>query len=252
MGLEQFATALTAVEKSYEQCLKGKTTSEKFYTFSGTNRNYHEQKLYLALQSLKQEAWKLAIPPPQEENEGELLQLLQIITEIQPRTLPTCLEKIKKLIPLLDLPSGPPAKQAQKQVIVFTLPQLPSSIQEEMAADFQELRKCFTATCYRSAVILCGRILETCLYRKYYEATGKDLLVTAPDIGLGKLIAKLSEARVLLDPGIHDQIHLVNKIRIYSVHKKASVFYPSKEQCHAMILYTMDTIRRLFEHGKKL
>ncbi|MBI2549045.1 DUF4145 domain-containing protein [Candidatus Woesearchaeota archaeon] len=251
MGLEQFLTALKAVEKSYEQCLKGKATHDKFYTFSGANRSYHEQKLYLALQSFKQEAWKLAIPPPHEDNERELLQLLQIVTEIQPSTLPVSLEKIKKMVPLLEFPSSQStSKQAPKQVMIFTLPQLPTSIQEEMIADFQELRKCFTATCYRSAVILCGRVLETCLYRKYYEATGKDLLATAPDIGLGKLIAKLSEAQVLLDPGIHDQIHLINKVRIYSVHKKATVFYPSKEQCHAMILYTMDTIRRLFEHSK--
>ena len=123
---------------------------------------------------------------------------------------------------------------------------LPLEIREDILADIDELTKCYESTCYRSAVILCGRILETCLQRKYFEATGNDILEKNPGIGLGKLIAKMVENKIHLDPGLTQQIHLVNQVRIFSVHKKQSVFYPTREQTQAMILYTIDSISKLF------
>lgn len=122
----------------------------------------------------------------------------------------------------------------------------PAEIKPELSADIQEIKKCFDAGCYRSAVVLCGRILETALHRKYYESTGKDILETNPAIGLGKLIAKLRELKVKFPPGITEQIHLINKVRISSVHKKKQVFIPSQHQANAIILYTLDILRQLF------
>jgi hypothetical protein len=63
---------------------------------------------------------------------------------------------------------------------------------------------------------------------------------------LGKLIAKLTEKNVNLDPGITQQIHLINQVRVFSVHKKQTAFNPTKNQSHAMILYTLDIVNRLF------
>ena len=103
---------------------------------------------------------------------------------------------------------------------------IPSDIKEEIEADLNELNKCMQAECYRSVTILCGRILEVALHRKYFDATGFDILEKNPGIGLGKLIAKLAEKEVLLDPGLTQQIHLINQVRIFSVHKKQQVFYP--------------------------
>ncbi|MCK4589302.1 MAG: DUF4145 domain-containing protein [Nanoarchaeota archaeon] len=123
---------------------------------------------------------------------------------------------------------------------------LPGEILDEVKADLEEIDKCLENNCLRSAVVLCGRVLETALHRKYYEATGNDLLEKAPGIGLGKVIAKLSEANVALDPGLTQQIHLVNQIRVFSVHKKKGVFRPSREQAEAMVLYTKDVLRKLF------
>ena len=125
------------------------------------------------------------------------------------------------------------------------LKQIPSDICEDVKADVEELEKCFASGCYRSAVILCGRLLETALHRRYYEATGNDMLEKSPGIGLGKIIAKLEEHNVNLDPGITQQIHLVNQVRIFSVHKKQQPFYPSKSQAEAMILYTLDVVEKL-------
>ncbi len=123
---------------------------------------------------------------------------------------------------------------------------LPGEILEEVKADLQEIDKCLENNCVRSAVVLCGRVLETALHRKYYEATQNDLLEKAPGIGLGKIIAKLSEANVVLDPGLTQQIHLINQVRVFSVHKKKEVFRPTQEQAEAMVLYTKDVLRKLF------
>jgi len=119
-------------------------------------------------------------------------------------------------------------------------------IGEDVALDLEEMERCYNAGCYRSAVILCGRVLEAALHRKYYDVTGSDLLEKAPGIGLGNLIAKMGEKNIRMDPGIANQIHLVNQVRIHSVHKKQETFYPSKEQTRAIILYTSDVIRKLF------
>ena len=115
-----------------------------------------------------------------------------------------------------------------------------------MNADLAELHKCFENECFRSTIILCGRLLETALHRKYYEITGRDILETSPGIGLGNLVAKMKELQFNFDPGISEQIHLINQVRIYSVHKKQEPFCPSKEQAHAIILYTLDVVKKMF------
>jgi len=134
--------------------------------------------------------------------------------------------------------------QSKQALDIFTIP---SDIREEVSADLSELQKCFEASCNRSVVILCGRLLETALHRKYFEATGNDLLETAPGIGLGSLIAKLNEKNIALDPGLSNQIHLINQVRVFSVHKKSTAFSPSKEQAQAIMLYTVDVFNKLFE-----
>ncbi len=120
-------------------------------------------------------------------------------------------------------------------------------VHDDVTADLIELKKCYDAGCYRSAVILAGRVLEVALHKKYYDVTGKDILEKSPGIGLGKLIAKMCEKDIKLDPGLTQQIHLINQVRVFSVHKKERVFNPSKAQAHAMILYTIDVLEKLFK-----
>ena len=67
-----------------------------------------------------------------------------------------------------------------------------------------------------------------------------------PGIGLGKLIAKMQEKGIQLDPGLTQQIHLINNIRIFSVHKKKELFTPSKQQTYAIIHFTLDIVNKLF------
>jgi hypothetical protein len=128
----------------------------------------------------------------------------------------------------------------------FSLPYIPKDIYSEVKASFDELVKCFEHNCHRSAIILCGRILEITLHRKYFEATNLDLLEKSPDIGLGNLVMKFKEKGIELDPGLSNQIHLINQLRVASVHKKKQPFNPSMNQTQATILYTLDTVKKIF------
>jgi hypothetical protein len=130
--------------------------------------------------------------------------------------------------------------------IPFQIPSVPKDIYEEIQADVKELEKCYNTQCFRSAVILCGRLLEVCLHRKYFDVTKIDLLEKSPGIGLGKLMAKLTDKGIKLDPGLAQQIHLVNNVRTFSVHKKQRPFSPNKAQAQAIIIYTLDIIEKLF------
>jgi hypothetical protein len=145
-----------------------------------------------------------------------------------------------------DFQKNLPRNAKAESAVKFSVPKVPSDIQSEVSADLKELMICFEAGAYRSAMILCGRILETALHRKYFEITGRDILETAPGIGLGNLIAKLKESNYSLPPGISEQIHLINQTRIYSVHKKSEAFVPTRDQSHAIILFTLDAIKKIF------
>ena len=137
-------------------------------------------------------------------------------------------------------------KKPELERLRFDASIIPHEIKDDLSADFLELEKCFNASCLRSAVILCGRIIETSLHRKHYEVTGNDLLEKSPGIGLGNLLAKLNEKGIIIDPAISNQIHLINQIRIHSVHKKQNSFKPTKNQTQAVILYTIDIVEKLF------
>jgi hypothetical protein len=149
-----------------------------------------------------------------------------------------CVKATKEISNNLKMPKATISK--------ISSPTLPYEINDEVNVDLKEIEKCYNVGGYRSTTILCGRILETALHRKYFDITGKDILETNPGIGLGKLIAKLKEKNVDFAPGVTEQIHLINQIRVFSVHKKSETFNPSKQQAQAMILYTVDILKRLF------
>ena len=143
---------------------------------------------------------------------------------------------------ILDILEGLPKKPQEFRINV----KLPNEIKQEVEADLNEAKNCFRNGLYRSCIILCGRILEIALHRKYYEITNNDLLEKAPGIGLGNLVARLSECDVKIDPAIMQQIHLINQVRVFSVHKKQEPFKPTKEQTQAIMLYTLDIVNRLW------
>jgi hypothetical protein len=177
------------------------------------------------------------------------LEALKDINKIDQRSLEEAILSLDKLSELLQV--IPETKDKKDERIdrkeILELPKIPKEIYEELKANFDELLTCFNNKCYRSSLILCGKILEIAMHRKYFESTGKDLLEKSPDIGLGNLLAKMREKNIIFDPGIPQQIHLINQLRVYSVHKKIESFQPSKEQAQATILYTLDILKKLFK-----
>lgn len=194
---------------------------------------------------IKRKVWDLAVLGSIETNRKDLLSLFNLVNELDRayssydlKNMISALESINEILSRL--------KDIQKpQSINFSMPKIHSDIKGEVEADLKELGKCYELGCYRSAVIICGRILETVLHRKYYEVTGNDALEKSPGIGIGNLIAKLNEKNVKFDPGLTQQIHLINQVRVFSVHKKQEPFYPTQMQTHAIILFTLDSVRKI-------
>jgi len=176
-----------------------------------------------------------------------IIELSEVMKKYDRNKIDRYNEELSRIIKEIktNLPVIKTTKPKKQKFEISSLP-IPSEIRNDISADFSEVEKCYENKCYRASIIICGRLLETVLHRKYYEVTNNDILETNPGIGLGKLIAKLKEKEVFFDPGLMDQIHLINKVRIHSVHRKQEIFEPTKEHTQAMILYTYDIIKRMF------
>lgn len=164
---------------------------------------------------------------------------------IENKNLNTDLKKIKqKIITELIEKYNINSKTSNEKEKSFD--KIPEEIRDEIIQDYAEIEKTFNCKAYKSTIIMCAKILETALFRKYFEISGKDLLETSPGYGLGKLIAELRKDD-LIDPGITQQIHLINQVRIFSVHKKKELFIATENQTKAIVLYTKDILDKLWK-----
>ena len=220
MSVKQLKLSLERVN----DVLSNKTTS-KFVRV--------EDQLKLPLKTIDNLIWKVAFEIEDKELRLELITLFDKMKNDS--------EKLKYIREMLNI-----VKEVKEKEVKFSLTKIPEDVKNDVLADLNELERCYDAGCYRSCIILCGRLLEVGLHRKYFEATGNDLLEKSPGIGLGNLIAKLNEKNILVDPGVMQQVHLVNNVRIFSVHKKKESFVTSKNQTSAIILFTLDTLEKLF------
>jgi len=223
--------------------LSKKDEQRKILTdYQALKTSYVKKAVETSLQAVRKyavELYELNKNPKNSENIFKIQELVRNLQLENITQLESSLISIKNLMDKLDYPK-------HEHKLSFKVPYIPEEIKADVLADIKELENCFEHGCYRSAAILCGRILETALHRKYFETTGLDVLEKNPGIGLGTLIAKLREKNVQFDPGLTEQIHLINQVRIFSVHTKKDAFYPSKTQTHAMILYTLDILEKLF------
>jgi len=246
-----FQKSLINLQNAISQALKNSIDLNKeldnekaLYDFKEKQKIYHLNTLRSNLKIVKSDALSLPqIAKHDITNQPYLNQLLTLIPELDNKNLQNLEKTVKKLITIskqLNYPKTQPEK-------TFKIPNnIPSEISSDIKADIEELNRCFNNQCYRSSIILCGRLLETALHRKYYELTNNDLLEKSPGIGLGNVIAKLKDKNTQLDPAITNQIHLINQVRIFSVHKKKQAFYPTEQQTQATILYTLDILEKLF------
>ncbi|MFH1424282.1 MAG: DUF4145 domain-containing protein [archaeon] len=247
--LASFRKRIEDVQKSLgnlnEKTPSVATRADYAFDYKEGRQKYLSESLKRSMSALKMSAWDLVdLRTLDKENEIAVLNLLNLCTKLNEKNPPA--EVVKKIAEIEKVSGALKGRQVPVGVLDISMPQMPDEIKAEVDADIDEIKRCFDAACYRSCVVLCGRVLETALHRKYFEATGTDLLETSPGIGLGKLIAKLIEQKVPFDPGLTQQIHLINNVRIHSVHQKQDAFYPSKGQSQAMILYTIDVLKKLF------
>lgn len=225
--------------------LNKKLSNEKsLYSYDEKQKIYFLNNLNSNIKLVKSDSLELIqLAKYDIRNQPYVNQILELIPELEDEELGKLDKTVKKMISLTKQLNFP-KKELEK---IFSMPEnIPADIRVDIKADIEELNKCFNNGCYRSSVILCGRLLETALHRKYYEVTKNDLLEKSPGIGLGNIIAKLKEKDVRLDPGLTNQIHLINQVRVFSVHKKREAFYPTKQQTQATILYTLDVLEKLF------
>jgi hypothetical protein len=221
-----------------------KEEKKNSFLFQNRKNDYLISSLKNLLKKISDKSWNFALILKDKE---KVIIILNLSIEIQNFSLDKINLIEKNLIKLKNLFNElPEVLIKSEQSLIPNKIKVPNIISEEVNSDLIEMKNCFSFGLYKSSVILCGRILEVCLHRKYYELTNNDILETQPGIGLGKLVAKLSEKNIKFDPGINEQIHLINKIRIQSVHKKQEHFIPSKEQAYATVLYTLDIVRKLF------
>ena len=274
MNLNQFNTTLDEVKQKVLAASQQKFNIKKVVSDGSYMYDYNYSKAKYLSDRIKRKAAELVahIEKVHKSNKNqrfdELLAKIMVQTKLileqylEPNKIIPIIEQIERDIKELekiaelekeikDFEKEAAAAPLQKEIkgnvkLSFEIPELPEEIEENIQADVDELERCYSAGLYRSSIILCGRIIETALHRKYFEVTGNDALEKEPGIGLGKLIARMSEKSIRLDPGLPQQIHFINQVRIFSVHTKQQAFKPSKNQAQATILYTMDVLAKMF------
>jgi len=203
--------------------------------FEASRLAHHKRRYFITVELLKKNLADLKGLEP-----SQTLQLVNEVNLLSSSTLEQAREKIHKIAFLVA-----EVEPEENNELVSIPKKLPGEIKSELIADIQEIHTCFDSGAYRAVVILCGRLLETSLHWKYYNETGTDLLETSPGIGLGSIIAKLRDRKIEFDPGVTQQIHLINQVRVFSVHTKKQLFLPSEKQAKAIMLFTIDILEKL-------
>lgn len=217
-----------------------KPSKKTFFDYKEKKKEYYFITVRSALKSLKDASLQLDGISSSLQEHRVISEIIELAQSMDANDIGNMKETLKKISGLYSGINARPQQEIKLEA------RLPIEILPGIESDIKELSRCFSSGCYRSAVMLCGRILETALFRKYFEETGIDLLEKAPGTGLGNLIAKLKEKNINLDNALSNQIHLINQVRVVSVHKKKEDFNPTRNQTYAIILYTIDSLEKLF------
>jgi hypothetical protein len=154
-------------------------------------------------------------------------------------------EDVRTLRGLLSEISG--SLPVEQTIFLLDFSSLPQEIKEEMKMDFEDLRKCYSVEAYRSAVTICGLILETTLSRKYFEVRNEDLVEQG--LTLGRIIGRCVSDNVIDEPGIGDICNLINRSRIRSVHSGHGPYRFHPDQTKSLIEFTIGLVKKLFPHA---
>jgi len=178
---------------------------------------------------------------------NELIEeMLSIIKEREDKVENTVIEEMKTDVVILrnafsELSGSLPIEQI---IFLIDLSPVPSEIRREMSLDFDDVRKCYYAYALRSAIGMCGRILELALARKYFEIVNVDPIQQRWQIGT--LISRCYENHVIEDPVLGDMCNLINRSRIDSVHATSRMYHPTMEETKSLIEFTISLVKRLY------
>ncbi len=210
--------------------------------FQKNNKDLLNKNIQDSINNIRESFWDLSDNAPKDKENIEILnRIYELIRELSYKDIE---KNINSIIEIEDEINK--IKTIPDIKINLNLEDVPEEIRNEILTDFNEAQKSFISSNYRSSIILCGRVLEICLHRKYFELTDMGILEKKPGIDLGTLIAKLQEKNIKFDPGVTQQIHLINQTRIHSVHIKKEPFYPTRAQAQAIMLLTQDILEKLF------
>ena len=245
MGVQPFVRSIADLHSNIEIAIRNdvnlfQSEQPKLHDFKGAQKESMRNSVLKGIATVDMKSHSLfSLVEADRSNKAMVEGILSIVGR---------LGQTKNIDILLTLTDDLLSKAAElpKDTESIEVPKVPAEISQEIQADVEEMSKCMKVKAFRSAIILCGRVLETALHRKYFEITGNDLLEKAPGTGLGNLVAKIADKGTVIDPGLGNQIHLINQVRVHSVHKKQTVFNPSQQQAQAIILYTMDVLDKLW------
>jgi hypothetical protein len=139
--------------------------------------------------------------------------------------------------------------QVEQTMFLVNFSSVPQEIREEAKLDFKEVRICYDSGAFRSAVSMCGRLLELLLAKKYYDFTGTDPI--EQKWHLGQLIKKCFENGVIIDVGLGDICNFINHSRIASVHSSHPIHRPTQEETKSVIEFTISLLRQLYPSNSR-
>jgi hypothetical protein len=120
----------------------------------------------------------------------------------------------------------------------------PQEIREETKLDFEEMKICYNEGAFRSAIMMCGRVMELLLAKRYFDSTTVDPIEQKWPLGV--LIKKCYEHNVITEPAVGDMCNFINHFRIGSVHSLHTIQRPIQEETKSVIEFTIGLLKRLY------
>lgn len=132
-------------------------------------------------------------------------------------------------------------------------PQWDDTIGSEVNRDFEEVEKCYGAFAYRAVLTFCGRILEVCLTKAYYNhqrhrhKTVHDIENAIAGKPLGAVIVECKNVGLVSNiAGLEEHATLINRVRVSSVHYKKSKYEPDINDARGTVGFTIAAPNNLF------
>lgn len=247
--LTRLRDGISALERTVEAILKRRTKSRLVeYTHSLLTTKENLITLRRRVRRLP-ETTREDVEEKEEAN--ELIEVMLLTVRERERNVEetdteVLAEDVKNLRSAFSELSG--SLPIEQIMFLVNLANVPQDIREEIRLDFEEIRKCYYAGAFRSAIGMCGRVLEVLLGRKYFEQRSVDPI--EQKWTLGHLIQRCFAEGVINEPALGDICNFINRSRIGSVHRTRRLYRPEENETKSLVEFTVGLIRKLFQPPK--